>query len=210
METFFTLLTLFEGNPQVAGGFPLQTPATRSFNIFFDLCMNKRFSKQSKRRRFEAPPSILWRHCTLVAISSQKRMQLANWNADHTSSNKMVEKISRDFETLTELLITNFFMLCLLSRSYHILVFMLYMTMVSPTGISIANVIKCMKCIGRMHFVPQGYCYHIDKESMMASSNGNIFRVTGPLCGEFTGLRWIPHTKASDAWLWCFLWSATE
>ena len=34
---------------------------------------------------------------------------------------------------------------------------------------------------------------------MMTSSNGNIFRVTGPLCGEFTGLRWIPHTKASDA-----------
>ena len=37
-----------------------------------------------------------------------------------------------------------------------------------------------------------------------------IFRVTGPLCGEFTGLRWIPHTKASDAELWCFLWSARE
>ena len=39
---------------------------------------------------------------------------------------------------------------------------------------------------------------------MMASSNGNIFRVTGPLCGEFTGHRWIPLTKASDAELWCF------
>ena len=31
---------------------------------------------------------------------------------------------------------------------------------------------------------------------MMTSSNGNIFRVTGPLCGEFTGR--IPHTKASE------------
>ena len=39
----------------------------------------------------------------------------------------------------------------------------------------------------------------------MTSSNGNIFRVTGPLCGEFTGLRWIPLTKASDAELWYFL-----
>ena len=37
---------------------------------------------------------------------------------------------------------------------------------------------------------------------MMTSSNGNIFRVTGPLCGEFTSHRWIPHTKASDAELW--------
>ena len=45
---------------------------------------------------------------------------------------------------------------------------------------------------------------------MMTSSNGNIFRVTGLLCGEFTSRRLIPHTKASDAELWCFLWSAPE
>ena len=45
---------------------------------------------------------------------------------------------------------------------------------------------------------------------MMTSSNGNIFRVTGHLCGEFTGLRWIPRTKASDAELWCFLWSVPD
>ena len=31
------------------------------------------------------------------------------------------------------------------------------------------------------------------------------FRVTVHLCGEFTGPRWIPCTKASDAELWCFL-----
>ena len=43
---------------------------------------------------------------------------------------------------------------------------------------------------------------------MMTSSNGTIFRVTGPLCGEFTGPRWIPLTKASDAELCCFLWTA--
>ena len=38
---------------------------------------------------------------------------------------------------------------------------------------------------------------------MMTSSNGNIFRVTGPSCGEFTGHRWIPLTKSSGAELWC-------
>ena len=43
--------------------------------------------------------------------------------------------------------------------------------------------------------------------AIMTSSNGNIFRVTGPLCGEFTGPRWIPRAKANDAELWCFLWS---
>ena len=47
-------------------------------------------------------------------------------------------------------------------------------------------------------------------EFMMTSSKGNIFRVTGHLCGEFTGPQWIPRTKASDAELWCFLWSAPE
>ena len=30
------------------------------------------------------------------------------------------------------------------------------------------------------------------------------------LCWEFTGHRWIPRTKTSDAELWCFLWCATE
>ena len=34
--------------------------------------------------------------------------------------------------------------------------------------------------------------------------NGNFFRVTGPLCREFTGHRWIPRTKASDAELLMF------
>ena len=47
--------------------------------------------------------------------------------------------------------------------------------------------------------------YYTDK---MTSSNGNIFRVTGHLCGKFTGHRLIPRTKASDAEIWCFLWSA--
>ena len=46
--------------------------------------------------------------------------------------------------------------------------------------------------------------------NMMTSSKGIIFRVTGHLCGEFTGHRWIPRTKASDAEFWCFLWSAPE
>ena len=36
------------------------------------------------------------------------------------------------------------------------------------------------------------------------------FRVTGHLCRKFTGHQWLPHTKASDAELWCFLWSAPE
>ena len=44
----------------------------------------------------------------------------------------------------------------------------------------------------------------------MTSSNGNIFRVTGLLCGKFTGHRWIPHRKADDVELECFLLSTSE
>ena len=43
--------------------------------------------------------------------------------------------------------------------------------------------------------------------SFMTSSSGNLFRVSGPLQGEDG---WIPLTKANDADLWCFLWSAPE
>ena len=39
---------------------------------------------------------------------------------------------------------------------------------------------------------------------IMTPSNGNNFRVTGQLCGDFTGHRWIPRTEASNAELWCF------
>ena len=39
---------------------------------------------------------------------------------------------------------------------------------------------------------------------MMTSSNENIFRVTGHLCGEF------PAQMASNAAIGCFLWSAPE
>ena len=51
-----------------------------------------------------------------------------------------------------------------------------------------------------------------DEETVfvVTSSNGDIFCVTGPLRGEFTGNRWIPLPKASDAEPWCFLRSAPK
>ena len=52
---------------------------------------------------------------------------------------------------------------------------------------------------GRWEEEPTGDCYTAAQIIMMMSSNGNILRVTCPLCGEFTGYQWIPLTKASDA-----------
>ena len=39
---------------------------------------------------------------------------------------------------------------------------------------------------------------NIDRTHIMTSSNGNIFRVTGPLCWEFTGHWWIPLESPSQ------------
>ena len=47
METLSALLAICAGNPPVPGEFPSQRPVTRSFDVFFDLCLNKRLSKQS-------------------------------------------------------------------------------------------------------------------------------------------------------------------
>ena len=41
MKTFSALLAFCAGNSPVTGEFPTQRPVTRSFDIFFDLCLNK-------------------------------------------------------------------------------------------------------------------------------------------------------------------------
>ena len=46
METFSTLLTFCVGNSPVTGEFPAQRPVTRSFDVVFDLRLNKWFSKR--------------------------------------------------------------------------------------------------------------------------------------------------------------------
>ena len=57
METFSALLALCAGNSPVTGEFPLQRPMTRSFDVFFDLHLNKQLSKQSWSWWFETPSS---------------------------------------------------------------------------------------------------------------------------------------------------------
>ena len=46
METFSALLAICAGNSPVTGEFPSQRPVTRSFDVFFDLRLNKPLSKQ--------------------------------------------------------------------------------------------------------------------------------------------------------------------
>ena len=46
METFSALLAICAGNSPVTREFPAQRPVTQSFDVFFDLRLNKRLSKQ--------------------------------------------------------------------------------------------------------------------------------------------------------------------
>ena len=62
------LLSLCEENPPVTGGLPSQRPVTRSFDIFFYMCLNKRLRKQSRRRLFETSSCSLWHHCYFITV----------------------------------------------------------------------------------------------------------------------------------------------
>ena len=70
METLFVLLALCEGNPPVTGGHPSERPVARSFDVFFDLRLNKWLIKHSRRRWFETLSGSLWFHCHVFAILS--------------------------------------------------------------------------------------------------------------------------------------------
>ena len=65
METFSAFLALCAGNSPVTCKFPAQRPVTRSFDVFFDLRLNKRLSKQSWGWWSETPLRSLWRHCNV-------------------------------------------------------------------------------------------------------------------------------------------------
>ena len=53
-----------------SGEFPAQRPVTRSFDVFFDLRLNKRLSKQSWGWWFQTPPWPLWRQCNALFASA--------------------------------------------------------------------------------------------------------------------------------------------
>ena len=85
-----TLLALCAGNSLVVGDFPSKRPVARSFDVFFDLCLNKRLSKQSWAWWFATPSHSTWRHCNgirfrwksqyvLIQIVYHKILQETSW-----------------------------------------------------------------------------------------------------------------------------------
>ena len=59
------LLAICAGNSPVPGEIPAQRPVTRSFDVFFDLRLNKPLIKQSWCWWFDTLSRPLWRHCNV-------------------------------------------------------------------------------------------------------------------------------------------------
>ena len=69
----------------VTGEFPTRRPVTRSFDVFFDLCVNERLSKESWGWWIETPSRPLWRHSNAILryfIGSVIRLT-SIWDGEH-------------------------------------------------------------------------------------------------------------------------------
>ena len=74
METFSALLAICAGN----------SPVTRSFDVFLNLRLNKRLSKQSWGWWFETLPHQLWRHSNaILCYSRPPHIQTPNIRKPH-------------------------------------------------------------------------------------------------------------------------------
>ena len=62
METFSAFLAICAGNSPTTGEIPAQKPVTQNFDVFVDLRLDERLSKQSWGWWFETPWRPLWHH----------------------------------------------------------------------------------------------------------------------------------------------------
>ena len=66
MEIFSALLAFCVCHSPMTGEFPSQRPVTRSFDVFFDLRLNRQLSKQWRRWWFATLPRSLWCHSNVL------------------------------------------------------------------------------------------------------------------------------------------------
>ena len=137
------------------------------------------------------------------------RFRMENFSVRLNSSNSITYTSHRYIYTS---FVVQYCSIIQLTKSSYILRYFL----VSPWSNKLHWQTKCFVCTQPMRaditvwccLSSDGLIHKMIPTFMMTPSNGNIFRVDGPLCGELTGHRWIPRTKASDGEPWCFHWSA--
>ena len=88
---------------------PSQRPVTRSFAVFFDLRLNKRLSKQSRRWWFETPSRSLWRHLNYASWFIRCR----HWTIHNELMSKNIRKTrkQRNGGLITQTLVCWWFIL---------------------------------------------------------------------------------------------------
>ena len=199
METFAASLAVCEENPPVTGGFPSQRPVTRSFDIFYKR-MNKQLSKQSIRRWFETPLRSLWRRCN----------EISTWYTCFIQTSWQIRvKSSANVRSVCPLS-------CYTRSVFDIRHCDDYPQLTSTDGGRYPKPRQAdYNVVNSFHFIWRSgtrrwHRLQMSCNYMIMSSNGNIFRITDLFWKETTGYRWISLTKANDAELWCFLWSAPE
>ena len=79
MEPFSALQAICAGNSPVTGEFPPQRPVTRTLDVFFDLRVNKRLSKQWWGWWFETPWGPLWRNCNDSGFQYRLIVSVMTW-----------------------------------------------------------------------------------------------------------------------------------
>ena len=90
METFSALLAICAVNSPVPGEFPAQRPVTQSFDIFFDLRLNNRLSKQSWGLWFETLSRPLWRHRNEFKLSMIAQITLKRGHFSYLDAVKKI------------------------------------------------------------------------------------------------------------------------
>ena len=197
METFSALLAICAGNSPASGEFPAQRPVTWSFDVFFDLCLNKLLIKQSWGWWFETLPYPLWRHCNDPVRSDPQTTMQTCFSYEMIWHWTIMENIMKEIITGVSWLLALRYpvridphMTLHTSHSHYIS----YTNGNYKGGVSIAN--------------------HYDDVIMSAMASqitsltivySTVYLGTAerkhqaprhwPLCREFTGDRWIPRTN---------------
>ena len=152
MEAFSSLLALCVGNSPVTGEFPSQRPVTRSFDVFFDLRLNKALSKQSWGWWFETPPYLLWRHCNVKVMSTSAVYSNSQNILEHIVS-KVYEVVVKhndlrdtlDTGELTNVC-TNWVWNTIMSLCKELLVFYMYQQWHRWLAVEGINIVSCHGC----------------------------------------------------------------
>ena len=169
-------------SPQIAEG-----PVIQTFDVFFVVGLSKLVNKQSGYRWFVTP----WCSCDVTVLCKSIFMYSQNNSAHYfldIPTRSLCGPVSIEFQ----------FQECLVGQlqnpSWCLDVNTMYLKIMA-TLIILKH--KCRYDMNGWHISLLDlsfslYCsgdtkLYTIRAHMMTSSNGNIFRVTGPLCGEFTG-----------------------